>query len=293
MTTYANWVAKTASLLVEEHDLERGDVLARRPADALAGPGLPRAPPGPPGWPWPSPASDGRARRGRVRPRRPGHVGDRAPTTCRCWPARCCRWASGSPSRCRRASTTSASRCGRSRTRSCPTTRRTATTWRCCCDGPVTQSTQARAAGARSPPGGLTTSTGGDRLLSTANPASPPGVAAASRAARVERLAGPRGRGGPGSTRRDRRGRAGHRPADGLAAGRRPPRARGAPGLRRTPLGHPQADRAARAVGALRVCAYPDMPTPSGTLIVGWAALVPGRHRPRRARPRGSPAPGR
>ena len=27
MTTYANWVAKTASLLVEEHDLERGDVL--------------------------------------------------------------------------------------------------------------------------------------------------------------------------------------------------------------------------------------------------------------------------
>ena len=27
MTTYANWVAKAASLLVEEHDLERGDVL--------------------------------------------------------------------------------------------------------------------------------------------------------------------------------------------------------------------------------------------------------------------------
>ncbi len=27
VTTYANWVAKTASLLVEEHDLERGDVL--------------------------------------------------------------------------------------------------------------------------------------------------------------------------------------------------------------------------------------------------------------------------
>ena len=26
MTTYANWVAKAASLLVEEHDLERGDV---------------------------------------------------------------------------------------------------------------------------------------------------------------------------------------------------------------------------------------------------------------------------
>ena len=28
VTTYANWVAKTASLLVEEHDLVRGDVLA-------------------------------------------------------------------------------------------------------------------------------------------------------------------------------------------------------------------------------------------------------------------------
>jgi uncharacterized protein (TIGR03089 family) len=27
VTTYANWVAKTASLLVDEHDLERGDVL--------------------------------------------------------------------------------------------------------------------------------------------------------------------------------------------------------------------------------------------------------------------------
>jgi uncharacterized protein (TIGR03089 family) len=27
VTTYANWVAKTASLLTEEHDLERGDVL--------------------------------------------------------------------------------------------------------------------------------------------------------------------------------------------------------------------------------------------------------------------------
>jgi len=27
VTTYANWVAKAASLLVEEHDLERGDVL--------------------------------------------------------------------------------------------------------------------------------------------------------------------------------------------------------------------------------------------------------------------------
>lgn len=27
VTTYANWVAKTASLLVEEHDLERGEVL--------------------------------------------------------------------------------------------------------------------------------------------------------------------------------------------------------------------------------------------------------------------------
>jgi uncharacterized protein (TIGR03089 family) len=36
VTTYANWVAKTASLLVEEHDLERGDlVLVDLPAHWL------------------------------------------------------------------------------------------------------------------------------------------------------------------------------------------------------------------------------------------------------------------
>ena len=48
-------------------------------------------------------------------------------------------------------------------------------------DGPVTQD-ELFSAAARSPPGeSHATSTGGDRLLSTANPASPPGVAAVSR----------------------------------------------------------------------------------------------------------------
>ncbi len=42
VTTYANWVAKVASLLVEEHDLERGAAPARRPAAPLAGHRLPR-----------------------------------------------------------------------------------------------------------------------------------------------------------------------------------------------------------------------------------------------------------
>ena len=40
--TYANWVAKAASLLVDEHDLTRGDTLRVDLPAALAGPGLPR-----------------------------------------------------------------------------------------------------------------------------------------------------------------------------------------------------------------------------------------------------------
>ena len=40
--TYANWVAKAASLLVDEHDLDPRRHAAGRPARALAGPGLPR-----------------------------------------------------------------------------------------------------------------------------------------------------------------------------------------------------------------------------------------------------------
>ena len=68
-------------------------------------------------------------------------------------------------------------------------------------DGPVTQD---ELFGSSVAAGSLKNSTGGDRLLLTANPASPPGVAAVSRAARVGRLAGPRGGGGPGPARRDR-----------------------------------------------------------------------------------------
>ena len=120
VATYANWVAKTASLLVEEHDLERGDSAAGRPAAALAGPGVPRRRLDAPGWwssddrrrrtPWcaaPTGSAAGRRRRG--------------PAGARLLAA--AAWASGSPSRCRPASTTSASRSGRSRTRSRRTTR--------------------------------------------------------------------------------------------------------------------------------------------------------------------------
>ena len=42
VATYANWVAKTASLLVEEHDLERGDVLRVDLPAPLADAGVPR-----------------------------------------------------------------------------------------------------------------------------------------------------------------------------------------------------------------------------------------------------------
>ena len=42
VTTYANWVAKAASLLVDEHDLERGDTLRIDLPPHWLGPGLPR-----------------------------------------------------------------------------------------------------------------------------------------------------------------------------------------------------------------------------------------------------------
>ena len=55
LTSLENWVAKTANLLVDELDLEPGDVV-RRPAAALAGRrDRARA--------WRSPAARGRARR--------------------------------------------------------------------------------------------------------------------------------------------------------------------------------------------------------------------------------------
>ena len=72
VTTYANWVAKTASLLVEEHDLERGEPLRVDLPDRTGWAGLPRR------------RLDGRPGRGttvrrpgrrRVRPGRPGRVG--------------------------------------------------------------------------------------------------------------------------------------------------------------------------------------------------------------------------
>ena len=128
VTTYANWVAKTASLLAEEHDLERGQTLCVDLPTHWLGPVFLGA-----AW------TVGLVVTG---PDDAGHDPDAVvcgpdgldrwagtPTTSRCWPARCCRSASASPTRCRPASTTSASRSGRSRTRSPRGTRRARTTW--------------------------------------------------------------------------------------------------------------------------------------------------------------------
>ncbi len=127
------------------------------------------APPGRPGW-W----SSGRRRPGRrgVRPRgspRWAAAGRRAAGARR---ARCCRSASGSPSRCPTASTTSASRCGRSRTRSSPY------------DPPADADPAYDLGGEHAHPRRAVERgrrrdlvTDGGRLLSVANPASPPGLA--------------------------------------------------------------------------------------------------------------------
>ena len=176
VTTYANWVAKTASLLVDEHDLERGDVLlVDLPAHWLGPVFL--------GAAWTAglavafPCVRRRPGSSGLRPRRAWRRGLHARTRCRCWPARCCRWASGSPSRCPPACTTSGWRCGGSRTRSRRTTRRQGADV-ALVDGPVTQD---ELFGSTVAAGSSSNSTGGDRLLSAANPASPPGVAALSR----------------------------------------------------------------------------------------------------------------
>ena len=104
VTTYANWVAKTASLLVEEHDLERGQRLRVDLPTHWLGPVFLGA-----AWTvglvvGPTTSADAVV----CGPGRPRDAGRRWPTSCRCWPARCGRWGCGSPSRCRRACTTSA-----------------------------------------------------------------------------------------------------------------------------------------------------------------------------------------
>ncbi len=172
VTTYANWVAKAASLLVDEIGLDRGDSLrvdlpahwlgpvllgaawtaglrvtgAADPDVVVCGPASLAS--------W-ADRSAGRPAAGR-----------------RCSRARCSPSASGSPRACRTACTTSASRSGRSPTRSCRWTRRPPTTSRTTSAGvAVTQDELWTAAAA----GSLLTD--GGRLLSVANPASPPGIA--------------------------------------------------------------------------------------------------------------------
>ena len=94
VTTYANWVAKAASLLAEELDLERGRPAARRPARRTGSAPVflgaawtvgPRVVSGP---------DDADAVV--CGPGRAGALGGRA-GGCPCWRARCCRWAGGSP----------------------------------------------------------------------------------------------------------------------------------------------------------------------------------------------------
>ena len=106
VATYANWVAKAASLLVDERDLERGDVLLVDLPSHWLGPvllgaawtaGLAVAFPSP--EVAPNAVVCGPASVATWRP---------APTTCRCSPARSCPWASDSQTRCRPGCTTSA-----------------------------------------------------------------------------------------------------------------------------------------------------------------------------------------
>ena len=170
MTTYANWVAKTASLLAEEHDLERGQSLRVDLPDALARPGLPRSGLG-------ARADRHRGRRTRRRGVRAG--GSRPLGAVRRPHARAGvlaaadRRAVRRPA-ARRACTTWGWRSGRSRTPSRRGTRQRGRIPRSTGRGAELTHDElwSRAAA------GTSHYSGGGRLLSTANPASPSGLAA-------------------------------------------------------------------------------------------------------------------
>ena len=160
VTTYANWVAKTASLLVDEHDLERGSrLLVDLPTHWLGPVFL--------GAAWTA-GSGGLGRR-RPTPWCAGPTGvERWAAEAdgsRCWPARCCRSAVGSPSRAgrrarrRRRGLVAA---GRVRRLGRPGGRRPGA----CAGAHPAELWSAAAAGSLLTDGG--------RLLSEANPASPP-----------------------------------------------------------------------------------------------------------------------
>ena len=160
-------MAKAASLLVEEHDLERGDTLRVDLPPHWLGPVFLGA-----AWTAGLVVSDADDPDAVVcGPDSVDRWAERR-TRSRCSPARCCRSASGSPTPCPTASTTSAWRCGRSRTRSRRTTRRSTTDPAYDLGGE--RRTQRRAVG-RGRRRDLLTD--GGRLLTEANPTSPSGIA--------------------------------------------------------------------------------------------------------------------
>ena len=257
VTTYANWVAKAASLLVDEHDLERGDVLLVDLPNHWLGPVFL-------GAAWTAglavafPSSDGDAGRRRVRPRVPGDVGAprRRPAGARLLAA-----AHGRP--LRRAA---AARRARRRRRGVGpagrvhAVRPTDGSDVALVDGPVTQDElfTDRTVGS-------SVAAGSSAELDRRRPApvdGEPGFPTRCRrrraAARVGRLAGPRDGGGPGPARRDRRGRAGHPPLRLISRlpRRHPGRAPALASQHRCPVTWVALRRSAtrRLIGAQRCC---------------------------------------
>ena len=162
VTTYANWVAKTASLLAEEYDLERGQTIRVDLPTHWLGPVLLGA-----AWSVGLVVSRTRSRRRRVRPRRPRPLGRAGrprpgPGHRPAPPGDAVRRAPA-PGRAR----PRASRCGRSPTRSSLPTHPARTT-----PPPTCRPTQS--CGTRPPRGAC--SRDGDRVLTEENPASPSGL---------------------------------------------------------------------------------------------------------------------
>ncbi len=199
VATWANWVAKVSSLLVEELDVEHGSrswSTCRRTGSAPSSSGA--------AWAcgievvW-----DGRRRCRGHRPRGAGALGARGRSRSRCWPRRCSRWPGGSPTAYPPACTTSVSRCGRSPTGT-PRSRPRRTTM------PRSPARARQTCGGRPPSGTMLTD--GGRLLVGGESGFPFRSRLPHRAAGTQRLSGPGRARLRGETRADRCGRAGHRP---------------------------------------------------------------------------------
>ena len=171
MTTYANWVAKTASLLAEEHDLERGQRLRVDLPPHWLGPvflgaawtvGLVVVGPERPTRPTPSSAARTSLDRWAAR------ADDLPVLACSLLPlgVRFADAAAAGRARRRRRGLVAARRLHRLRPAAAPTTRRP----------PARSATAPRPRLWRAAAAGSLLSDGG-RLLSEANPASPPGLA--------------------------------------------------------------------------------------------------------------------